>query len=784
MSKAELEKAEKEYQRALSQYNQQKLELESFSRSGRLADLEYQVSIGRAQVDLARRSLENTRIVAPFDGTVLKVDIQPGQKATLATRAITVVESANWELGLYVDQREMPFLKEGLPALVTMDAYPDARIEGAVSYVCSEIDKEKNTCELRIMLKDAPPFIKSGMAGRAEIMAARFEKALGPAREVRPQSRGQWIGLGLGRAEGRSGPGFRSVRWGSAGSWSRASRRARSSSTPRPALPPGSSSPAGRPGRPGPHDRQALRDPHRPQIPAEGRGPDRPAAGRDRRRRRGPVLPLFPDRRASAEPDRADRRFGPPHLRPPAGRPADEHPSRRRPDGGFPAGAVLRADRDPGLAAVLRFPEGRPRRHGGLPGGRRPGLHRAGRGHGERLRQGHHCRRKAPASTGSTGTSDRAGPELGGDSAVVGLTVADKLRLELGDRFFVRNSKGAGETFTVTGIGRPGLGPGQRPGLPVARPGPQLPRPRTASAPSRSRSRRSVRGRESLAAGFRREFSRVKFESWQARNQRAPDGAEVAERLVRGHPVLRALRHLARHRQRPGHRRRPEIAPARHPQGHGRRRQGRGQDLPHPGPGPRRRRLDRRHRARLRHRPGLPEVLRDGGVRAAARRVQPRRAGRPGRGRLGRGLGHPGPQGLPAVPDRGHPEWLTSSPPGTWSSASATSSRPRSSTASTSRFEQGALTAVIGPSGSGKTTLLNIVSLLESPTLGEDRRRRTGFLGRRHQRLRGLPQRPHRVRLPVPLPPARVHRPGEHPHPALDRQRPAAGERRSTRPWA
>ena len=186
VSKAELEKAEKEYQRALSQYNQQKLELESFSQSGRLADLEYQVSIGRAQVDLARRSLENTRIVAPFDGTVLKVDIQPGQKATLAARAITVVENANWELGLFVDQREVPFLKEGLRALVTMDAYPDVRIEGAVSYVCSEIDREKNTCELRIMLEDAPAFIKSGMAGRAEIMAARFEKALAlPARFVR-----------------------------------------------------------------------------------------------------------------------------------------------------------------------------------------------------------------------------------------------------------------------------------------------------------------------------------------------------------------------------------------------------------------------------------------------------------------------------------------------------------------------------------------------------------------------------------------------------------------------
>jgi HlyD family secretion protein len=183
ISRADLEKAEKEYQRALSQYNQQKLELESFSQTGSLADLEYRVSIGRAQLDLARRTLEDTRILAPFDGIVLKVDIQPGQKATPAVRAVTVVESAPWELGLNVDQRELPFLKEGLTALVTMDAYPEDRIKGEVSYVCSEVDKEKNTCELRIRLKDDRPFIKSGMAGRAEIMAARFEKALAlPAR--------------------------------------------------------------------------------------------------------------------------------------------------------------------------------------------------------------------------------------------------------------------------------------------------------------------------------------------------------------------------------------------------------------------------------------------------------------------------------------------------------------------------------------------------------------------------------------------------------------------------
>ncbi len=107
--------------------------------------------------------------------------------------------------------------------------------------------------------------------------------------------------------------------------------------------------------------------------------------------------------------------------------------------------------------------------------------------------------------------------ELGGDSAVIGLTVADKLRLDLGDRFFVRNSKGTGETFTVTGT--VDLGSVQA-------------NAQVFLSLDRARSFLGLEGvsaievkvddpfeAEALAAGFRREFSRVKFESWQSRNR-------------------------------------------------------------------------------------------------------------------------------------------------------------------------------------------------------------------------------------------------------------------------
>lgn len=216
ISKAEVEKADREYQTALSRYNQQKLELENYSRSGRLADLAYQVSTAKSQREMAQRELENTRIVAPFEGTVVKVDLQPGERATPAMRAVTLLESASWQLVLNVDQKELPFLKPDLAAVVTMDAYPETRIDGHVSYVCSAVDKERNTCELRVEIPRDVAFIKSGMAGKAEILAAKYEKILAlPSRFVKRDAGRPHIWTWDGRKAERVGAEIRPVgeRW-------------------------------------------------------------------------------------------------------------------------------------------------------------------------------------------------------------------------------------------------------------------------------------------------------------------------------------------------------------------------------------------------------------------------------------------------------------------------------------------------------------------------------------------------------------------------------------------
>jgi len=107
--------------------------------------------------------------------------------------------------------------------------------------------------------------------------------------------------------------------------------------------------------------------------------------------------------------------------------------------------------------------------------------------------------------------------DISGDQALVGRTIADKLRLDLGDRFFVRSSQGNGDTFTVAGI--VDLGSVQANAL-------------VFLSLDRARSFLGLNGvsaievkvadvfaAERLASSLRREFTRVKVESWQTRNQ-------------------------------------------------------------------------------------------------------------------------------------------------------------------------------------------------------------------------------------------------------------------------
>jgi membrane fusion protein, multidrug efflux system len=87
----------------------------------------------RAGVEDAERNLRNTKILAPIDGVATQVSqIELGRVAPAGQPVFAVVA----DTGLWVDanpkESDMTYVRQGLPATVTIDAFPDRTWSGSI----------------------------------------------------------------------------------------------------------------------------------------------------------------------------------------------------------------------------------------------------------------------------------------------------------------------------------------------------------------------------------------------------------------------------------------------------------------------------------------------------------------------------------------------------------------------------------------------------------------------------------------------------------------------------
>jgi membrane fusion protein (multidrug efflux system) len=94
--------------------------------------IQAQIQAAQAQVTLATNNLGYTRIVSPADGLVGQRQIRPGQFVNVGTQVIAVVPLPHvWVIANY-KETQMTHIRPGQPARVTVDAFPDIRLNGHV----------------------------------------------------------------------------------------------------------------------------------------------------------------------------------------------------------------------------------------------------------------------------------------------------------------------------------------------------------------------------------------------------------------------------------------------------------------------------------------------------------------------------------------------------------------------------------------------------------------------------------------------------------------------------
>lgn len=119
-----------------------------------------------------------TSLIAPLDGTIISRDTEPGQ--TVTTQDSVLVLSDRLVVSTQVDETDIGNVKVGQKVRITLDAYRDQEISGAVSRIAYEASTVNNVTIYEVQLEpDAiPDCMKSGMTATVAFILAEADDVL------------------------------------------------------------------------------------------------------------------------------------------------------------------------------------------------------------------------------------------------------------------------------------------------------------------------------------------------------------------------------------------------------------------------------------------------------------------------------------------------------------------------------------------------------------------------------------------------------------------------------
>ncbi len=156
-----------------------------------------EVQVSQAQVEVAQANLERTRLRAPFDGTVAEVNGEVGEFATPSPVGIPTLPAVDlMDLScIYVtapiDEVDAPDIRAGMPARISLDAFPNRHFEGRVRRVApyvKDVEKQARTVDIDVDFvhaKEAAQMLPGYSADAEVILGAKDNVVRVPTEAVR-----------------------------------------------------------------------------------------------------------------------------------------------------------------------------------------------------------------------------------------------------------------------------------------------------------------------------------------------------------------------------------------------------------------------------------------------------------------------------------------------------------------------------------------------------------------------------------------------------------------------
>jgi membrane fusion protein, multidrug efflux system len=141
---------------------------------GRLTPADYTIAEtsareARAHEQIARRALENTRLLAPFAGIVAHRGVQPGEQTGAGVPVFTIVDLDPVLVRVGVPEREIGRVRPGLTARVVIPALRGWTAEGVIDRVGVMPDPVSRTYPIRISMPNPAGVLRPGMIADVRI---------------------------------------------------------------------------------------------------------------------------------------------------------------------------------------------------------------------------------------------------------------------------------------------------------------------------------------------------------------------------------------------------------------------------------------------------------------------------------------------------------------------------------------------------------------------------------------------------------------------------------------
>jgi len=129
-----------------------------------------------AEVELARTRLDDTRLLAPFEGIISEHHVDVGDYVKAGDHLATLYRVSQMEIGFTLPERFMGRVRGGQAVAVEVSAYPDRQFAGKVYFVSPQVSESTRDFLVKATVVNSEGLLKPGAFGTAVVTLAVHEQ--------------------------------------------------------------------------------------------------------------------------------------------------------------------------------------------------------------------------------------------------------------------------------------------------------------------------------------------------------------------------------------------------------------------------------------------------------------------------------------------------------------------------------------------------------------------------------------------------------------------------------